>query len=72
MSRKQTLDVHKELMERKHMITNLKRTLQLTELKCNEMTKILDRERIDYKEHIGQLRTKYEQGLIFYRATSGS
>lgn len=66
ISRKKTLDVHKELKERKQMIVNLKHSLELTELKCNEMTKILDRERIDYKEHIDKLRTKYEQGMAFY------
>lgn len=67
LSRKKTLDVHKELMERKQMIINLKHSLELTELKCNEMTKILDRERIDYKEHIEHLRTKYVQGMVFYQ-----
>lgn len=60
----ETLDVNKELMEQRNMVASLERTLQLTEMKCNELTKILDREKIDYEHQIQNLRSKYEQGKL--------
>lgn len=55
-------DLKKELLEQRNAVASLERSLQLAEMKCTEMTKILEREKVDHETQIQKLRTKYEQG----------
>lgn len=57
-------DLSKELLEQRNMVASLERSLQLAEMKCNELTKILEREKLDHETQLQNLRTKYEEGKI--------
>lgn len=55
-------DLNKELFEQRNLVNSLERSVQLAEMKCTEMSKILEREKIDHENQIQNLRTKYEEG----------
>lgn len=59
----QSTDVNIELVEQKEGLYDLERALQLAELKCTVLMKILDREKIDYEKQI-DMRTNYEKGKL--------
>lgn len=59
----ETLDVNKELLEQRNMVASLERSLQLAEMKYTEISKILEREKIDHGLQMQSLRGKYEQGM---------
>lgn len=58
------LDIHKEISELKKRNASLERALQLAEIKCSELTKMLDKEKADCQLRIDELHTKYENGLF--------
>lgn len=58
----ETMDTNKELLEHRNLVASLERSLQLAEMKYNEISKILEREKIDHETQMQHLRTKYEQG----------
>lgn len=58
----EAVDVKKELQEQRNMVASLERSLQLAEMKYTEISKILEREKIDHENKIQNLRTKYEIG----------
>lgn len=58
----ETLDINIELLEQRNMVASLERSLQLAELKYTEISKILEREKIDHETQMQNLRAKYEQG----------
>lgn len=51
----------KELQEQKAECASLNKALQLAEIKCSELTKILETQRISYEKDISQLREKLER-----------
>lgn len=57
-----TLDINIELLEQRNMVASLERSLQLAEMKYTEISKILEREKIDHETQMQNLRAKYEQG----------
>lgn len=59
-------DVKKELLEQRNMVASLERSLQLAEMKYTEVSKLLEREKIDHEAQIQNLRTKYEAGKLIY------
>lgn len=58
----ETLDINIELLEQRNMVASLERSLQLAEMKYTEISKILEREKIDHETQMQNLRAKYEQG----------
>lgn len=58
----ETLDINKDLLEQRNMVASLERSLQLAEMKYTEVSKILEREKIDHEAQMQHLRAKYEQG----------
>lgn len=56
------LDLNKQLLEQRNKVVSLERSLQMAEMKYDEISKILEREKTDYEQQIQNLRTKYEQG----------
>lgn len=58
----EAIDANKELLEKRNLVASLERSLQLAEMKCTEVSKILEREKIDHEIQMQNLRSKYEQG----------
>lgn len=63
-------DLSKELLEQRNMVASLERSLQLAEMKCNEFTKILEREKLEHETQVQKIRTKYEEGKFCYGLVS--
>lgn len=62
MRQMEALDLNKQILELRNKVASLERSLQLAEMKYEEISKILEREKTDYEQQIQNLRTKYEQG----------
>ncbi|XP_031635951.1 putative leucine-rich repeat-containing protein DDB_G0290503 [Contarinia nasturtii] len=60
----EAIDINKELLEQRNMVASLERSLQLAEMKCTEVSKILEREKIDHEIQIQNMRAKYEQEIF--------
>lgn len=58
----EAIDLKKDLLEERNKVASLERSLQLAEMKYTEISKILEREKIDHENEIRNLRTKYEAG----------
>ncbi|KAM7363354.1 chromosome segregation ATPase asterless [Cochliomyia hominivorax] len=54
-------DKAKELQEEKEKVANLQRALKLAEVKCSELSKILEKEKLCHEREIEDLRDKLEK-----------
>lgn len=55
-------DVHKDLREQKSKVASLERALTVTEQKCNEINKLLEKERQNAQQTIAELQSQNQTG----------
>lgn len=62
----ETIDANRELNEQKLKVSKLERDLQIAEMKCTELSKMLDKEKVDCEQRIQEIKARYEQGKLLY------
>lgn len=58
----QKTDANKELCEQRVRVSKLERDLQVAEMKCTELAKILEKEKDDCERRIEEIKNKFGQG----------
>lgn len=64
-------DVHKELSEQNKTIVALQKALDATELKCDELNKMLESEKQNAHDKIEELKMKHQRGTVNFCAIIG-